>query len=86
MHLAIVADCIGGDRDPAAAGARHRRSGRADLATWRLNTPWTAEPVTVRFEGDSVVAEVADTSELRERGLGYRDELANGTGMLFVYN
>jgi len=46
----------------------------------------TAETVTVRFEGDSVVAEVADTSELRERGLGYRDELANGTGMLFVYN
>ena len=56
------------------------------VPTWRLNTPWTTETVTVRFEGDSVVAEVADTSELRERGLGYRDELANGAGMLFVYN
>jgi uncharacterized membrane protein (UPF0127 family) len=56
------------------------------VPAWRLDTPWSTETATVSFERDTVVAEVADTSELRERGLGYRDELQNGTGMLFVYD
>ena len=56
------------------------------VPAWRLNTPWTTETATVRFESHTFVAEVADTPELRERGLGFRDELADGTSMLFVYD
>jgi uncharacterized membrane protein (UPF0127 family) len=54
------------------------------LPAWRLVTPWTTETATVRFANDTIDAEIADTPELRQRGLGYRDGLAPGTGMLFV--
>ena len=60
--------------------------GAPAVPAWRVDTPWTTETATVQFENDVVIAEVADTSALRERGLGYRDELENGTGMLFVYD
>ena len=53
---------------------------------WRMGLPWTSHTATV-VVGDIVLdAEVADTGSLRERGLGYRDGLAPGTGMLFVYD
>lgn len=39
----------------------------------------------VIFDGDTVVAEVADTPEARERGLMFREELPEGEGMLFVF-
>lgn len=39
----------------------------------------------VVFDGDTVVAEVADSAEERERGLMFRDELPDGEGMLFVF-
>jgi uncharacterized membrane protein (UPF0127 family) len=39
----------------------------------------------VIFGADTVKAEVANTSELRSRGLMYRDQLPPGTGMLFVF-
>lgn len=39
----------------------------------------------VIFGGDTVRAEVARTSEDRERGLMYREEVPEGTGMLFVF-
>lgn len=44
-------------------------------------------PVEARVAlGDvSFAAEIADTDELRAKGLGYRNELAAGAGMLFVY-
>jgi uncharacterized membrane protein (UPF0127 family) len=56
------------------------------VPAWRLDTPWTTETGVVRFKHDVLDVEIADTSELRERGLGYRDQLAPGTGMLFVYD
>jgi uncharacterized membrane protein (UPF0127 family) len=56
------------------------------VPAWRADTPWTTETATVMFAEDVVIAEVADTSELRERGLGFRDTLVDGTGMLFVYD
>ena len=34
---------------------------------------------------DTVVAEVARTPEEREQGLMYREDLPDGTGMLFVF-
>ena len=39
----------------------------------------------VVFNGDTVVAEIADTPEARERGLMFRTELADGAGMIFVF-
>lgn len=55
------------------------------VPAWRLDTPWTTETGLVRFPHDELEVEIADTSRLRERGLGYRDGLDPGTGMLFVY-
>ena len=40
----------------------------------------------VIFEADTVEAEVARTPEERERGLMFRETLAKGTGMLFVFS
>jgi uncharacterized membrane protein (UPF0127 family) len=52
---------------------------------WRMGLPWTSRTATVTVGEVVLEAEVADTGALRERGLGYRDALAPGTGMLFVY-
>lgn len=38
------------------------------------------------FGSDTVVAEVARTPEERQQGLMYREELAEGRGMLFVFD
>jgi uncharacterized membrane protein (UPF0127 family) len=40
----------------------------------------------VIFGADTVVAEVAATAEERSEGLMYRDEVPDGTGMLFVFS
>jgi hypothetical protein len=56
------------------------------VPAWRLGIPWSTETATVQFENDVIDAQIADTGQLRSRGLGYRDELAPGTGMLFVYD
>jgi len=53
---------------------------------WRMELPWTSRTATVVVGDVRLEAEVADTGALRERGLGYRDGLAPGTGMLFVYD
>ncbi len=39
----------------------------------------------VIFGNDTVVAEVAATADERSQGLMYRDEVPDGTGMLFVF-
>jgi uncharacterized membrane protein (UPF0127 family) len=39
----------------------------------------------VIFGADTVVAEVASTADERAQGLMYRDEVPDGTGMLFVF-
>jgi uncharacterized membrane protein (UPF0127 family) len=52
---------------------------------WRLALPWTSRTATIEVGDLTIDAEIADTGELRERGLGFRDGLAPGTGMLFVY-
>ena len=39
----------------------------------------------VIFGADTVVAEVAATADERAEGLMYRDEVPDGTGMLFVF-
>jgi len=39
----------------------------------------------VIFGADTVVAEVASTAEERSEGLMYREQVPDGTGMLFVF-
>ena len=54
-------------------------------------TPAAREPrppagyAWVIFEADTVLAEVAASAEERAEGLMYRDEVPDGTGMLFVF-
>ncbi|MCC6792831.1 MAG: DUF192 domain-containing protein [Thermomicrobiales bacterium] len=55
------------------------------VPAWRLGVPWSTETATGRFANDVIDAQIADTSRLRSRGLGYRDSLPPGTGMLFIY-
>ena len=52
---------------------------------WRLELPWTSRTATIEVGDVTIEAEVSDTGALRERGLGYRDGLKPGKGMLFVY-
>lgn len=41
--------------------------------------------LALRLNGQLLKVEIADTPEERARGLMYREELPEGTGMLFVY-
>jgi len=53
---------------------------------WRVGLPWTSRTASIEIGDVTIEAEVSDTGALRERGLGYRDGLNPGTGMLFVYD
>jgi uncharacterized protein len=65
-----VAQGSGGQEGAAATGSEARPpAGRA----------W------VIFGADTVVAEVAATAQEREQGLMYREDVPDGTGMLFVF-
>lgn len=70
----------GGDApDPAPSGATARAETSAPGTMPAAGYAW------VIFGADTVVAEVAATPEERAEGLMYRDEVADGTGMLFVF-
>jgi uncharacterized membrane protein (UPF0127 family) len=55
------------------------------IPSWRDHHPWSTEVAQLSIGGLSIQAELADTPELRSRGLGYRDGLEPGTGMLFNF-
>jgi uncharacterized membrane protein (UPF0127 family) len=55
------------------------------VPSWRYSHPWSTEVATVHVGDQELQAEIADTSALQTRGLGYRDGLAPGTGMIFVF-
>ena len=52
---------------------------------WRQELPPRARPITVTIGEITVQAELANEPEERSIGLGYRDGLTPGTGMLFVF-
>jgi uncharacterized membrane protein (UPF0127 family) len=52
---------------------------------WRLELPERERPVTVFVGGVEVLAELADEPEEQSLGLGERDGLMPGTGMLFAF-
>ncbi|HET7055020.1 MAG TPA: DUF192 domain-containing protein, partial [Thermomicrobiales bacterium] len=56
------------------------------VPSWRDTHPWSTEVATVQVGDQELQAEIADTSALQTRGLGYRDGLAPGTGMIFVFD
>jgi uncharacterized membrane protein (UPF0127 family) len=55
------------------------------VPSWRDHHPWSTEVATVTIGDVTIQAEIADTSPLQTRGLGYRDGLDPGTGMLFDF-
>lgn len=56
------------------------------VPAWRMERPWTTETATIVIGDDTLIAEIADTGALRQRGLGYRDGLLPGMSMLFVFD
>ncbi|MDQ2684123.1 MAG: DUF192 domain-containing protein [Chloroflexota bacterium] len=56
------------------------------VPVWRDAHPWSTEMATVVVDGIEIEAEIADTSPLQTRGLGYRDGLEPGTGMIFLFD
>jgi uncharacterized membrane protein (UPF0127 family) len=63
-----------------------RTSAAPAVPPWRLQIPWSTDTARITIGDEVIDAQIADTGDLRSRGLGYRDGLAPGTGMLFVYN
>jgi uncharacterized protein len=58
---------------------------RPAVPPWRPSPPFSTETAVIQIEDEEIDAELADTSELRSRGLSFRKGLEDGTGMLFVY-
>ena len=56
----------------------------AEAATLTRDLPPTGHAWVI-FGADTVVAEVASTADEREKGLMYREQVPDGTGMLFVF-
>jgi uncharacterized membrane protein (UPF0127 family) len=55
------------------------------VPSWHDHHPWSTEVAAVKIGDVIVEAEIADTPELRSRGLGYREGLEEGAGMLFNF-
>lgn len=77
----VLVACGTGDAAPPAVDGRAEASTSASVTT-RIPPEGYAWVV---FGTDTVLAEVASTPEERSQGLMYRDEVPDGTGMLFVF-
>lgn len=90
--LLCVAAFAGGCTNAGAVPAGGGEPGEPSRAPVETSTP-SSQPAAlppagyawVIFGADTVVAEVAATPEERAEGLMYRDEVPDGTGMLFVF-
>lgn len=83
----FVALSIGAGCTPAAEGDTPDAGPNAPVATLAQATSPrpAAGHAWVIFGADTVVAEVAATGDERADGLMYRQEVPDGTGMLFVF-
>lgn len=70
----------------AMVGGATSAAGRPLSPPWLPTPPFSSETAVITVDGHVVDAEIADTARLRERGLSYRDGLAPGTGMIFLYD
>lgn len=80
--VAIACGSGNGDGMPGDAGSAATQANEAGQEFTRLPAPGMAWVV---FGTDTVVAEIASIPEQREKGLMDRDEVPDGTGMLFVF-
>lgn len=78
--LAACSPASGGDTAPVATGGASEARAGEEGPRPPQGRAW------VIFGADTVVAEVARTPEEREQGLMYRQELPDGTGMIFVFD
>jgi len=73
----------------SCSNAEGEAFGRIEVRSALVTTDSESQPPAghawVIFGNDTVVAEVAATAEERSQGLMYRDEVPDGTGMLFVF-
>lgn len=87
----ILAGACGSAQQGETEAAERTRSVPAAASAAPDTTPGTAprrpapDRAWVIFGSDTVVAEVARTPDERAQGLMYREELPDGTGMLFVF-
>ncbi len=96
LALAACTPAQGGDRAPAV-GDDAPRAEASPSETGRSGAPGSAAEAAqekrppadrawVIFGADTVVAEVARTPDERAEGLMYRDDVPDGTGMIFVFD
>lgn len=85
-QLTIATLLISAACTPAAGegGAPEQRPGTTATASATVPRPATGTAWVI-FGADTVVAEVARTPDERAQGLMYRQEVPDGTGMLFVF-
>ncbi|MDX1493833.1 MAG: DUF192 domain-containing protein [Longimicrobiales bacterium] len=84
--LVTAAACVdGGSGTAEARNPSPEGSGESAAPTSRRASAPPPGHAWVIFGTDTVVAEVAATPEERAEGLMYRDEVPDGTGMLFVF-
>ena len=70
---------------PALAPASPSSSAPSPTATIATPSPTPTPSPAVIIRAIPFAAEIADTPALRNKGLGYRDQLAANSGMLFVF-
>jgi uncharacterized membrane protein (UPF0127 family) len=81
LPLMVLLACAGGDDAPAVDADRTLVADAPALSGPRP----PAGHAWVIFGADTVLAEVAATADERAEGLMYRDDVPDGTGMLFVF-
>jgi uncharacterized membrane protein (UPF0127 family) len=84
LPLLLVLACGGGGEATLETARGPDRNVVADASSLSPRLP-PAGHAWVIFGADTVLAEVAATAEERADGLMYRDEVPDGTGMLFVF-
>jgi hypothetical protein len=85
LGLLLVAACgSAGNDDRDAPGAGGPLDDPSSVAGGDINRPRVAQAWVI-FGPDTVVAEVARTPAEREQGLMGRQDVPDGTGMLFVF-
>lgn len=84
LLLTLLAACGSSGSEDGGGGADVRSDTTASDTLRSRRLPPRGEAWVI-FGSDTVRAEIAESPEARERGLMYRRDLPEGTGMLFVF-
>ena len=86
LVFALAVGCGAGGNNSASNEQTAPGPGGQDRSSTAPREPVPpAGTAWVIFGADTVKAEVANTADQRARGLMYRDQVPDGTGMLFVF-